>query len=68
MIDLANRHALIMLEPETCFITEHYLNDPAMLVRLATVRPQALRESCDGVRRQRLVVSALPSWQMRLAC
>ena len=44
MIDLAEREALMELDPETCFITDHYLNDPAMLVRLATVRPQALRE------------------------
>ncbi len=44
MIDLAERKALMELDPETCFITEHYLNYPAMLVRLATVRPQALRE------------------------
>ena len=44
MIDLAERKALMELDPETCFITEHYLNYPAMLVRLATVRSQALRE------------------------
>ena len=44
MIDPAERKALMTLDPETCFITDHYLNDPSMLVRLATVRPRALRE------------------------
>ena len=44
MIGLAEREALMTLDPETCFITEHYLNHPAMLVRLANVRPQVLRE------------------------
>ena len=53
MIDLAERPALMTLDPETCFITEHYLNDPAMLVRLATVRPQALRELIEDSWRSR---------------
>ena len=44
MIDLAERAALMKLNPETCFITDHYLYHPTMLVRLATVRPKALRE------------------------
>ena len=44
MIDLAEREALMELDPETCFITDHYLNHPAMLVRLATVRTKTLRE------------------------
>ena len=47
MIDLAEREALMKLDPETCFITDHYLNYPAMLVRLATVRPKALRERIE---------------------
>ena len=47
MIDLAEREALMTLDPETCFITDHYLNYPAMLVRLATVRLKALRERIE---------------------
>ena len=47
MIDLGEREALIKLDPETCFITDHYLNYPAMLVRLATVRPKVLRERIE---------------------
>jgi hypothetical protein len=44
MVDMAERKALMAIDPETCFITDHYLNHPAMLVRLATVWPKALRE------------------------
>ncbi len=53
MIDLAEREALMMLDPKTCFITDHYLNYPAMLVRLATVRPKALRERIEDSWRSR---------------
>ena len=53
MIDLAEREALMALDPETCFITDHYLNYPAMLVRLATVRPKALRERIEESWRSR---------------
>ena len=53
MIDLVEREALVELDPETCFITEHYLNYPAMLVRLATVRPKALRELIEDSWRSR---------------
>lgn len=54
MIDLVEREALMELDPETCFITEHYLNYPAMLVRLATVRPKALRELIEDSWRSRV--------------
>ena len=53
MIDLAEREALMEIDPETCFITDHYLNYPAMLVRLATVRPKALRELIEDSWRSR---------------
>ena len=53
MIDLAEREALMELDPETCFITDHYLNYPAMLVRLATVRRKALRELIEDSWRSR---------------
>ena len=57
MIDLVEREALVELDPETCFITEHYLNYPAMLVRLATVRPKALRELIEDSWRSRAPAS-----------
>ena len=62
MIDLAEREALMELDPETCFITDHDLNDPAMLVRLATVRPQALRELIEDSWRSRAPASLVADY------
>lgn len=53
MIGLAEREALMTLDPETYFITDHYLNYPAILVRLATVRRKALRELIEDSWRSR---------------
>ena len=44
MIDMAERALRMKLDPETFYITDHYLNYPAMLVRLATVDIEDLRE------------------------
>lgn len=38
------REALMQEDPETFFITDHYLNYPSILVRLSTVRPERLRQ------------------------
>jgi hypothetical protein len=38
------REGLMAEEPETYFITDHYLNYPWVLVRLKRVKPEALRE------------------------
>jgi hypothetical protein len=57
MVDMAEREALMALDPETCFITEHYLNHPAMLVRLATAQPKALRELIEESWRSRAPAS-----------
>ena len=53
MVDMEEREALMAIDPETCFITDHYLNYPAMLVRLATVKPKALRELIEDSWRSR---------------
>ena len=53
MVDMAERETLMAIDPETCFITDHYLDYPAMLVRLATVRPKALRELIEDSWRSR---------------
>jgi hypothetical protein len=46
-------------EPETFYITEHYRNYPAMLVRLSSVRREVLRDLLEQAWRleapQRLV-------------
>ena len=43
MIHMNEREALMKINPETFYITDHYLNYPAMLVRLSTVQPEDLR-------------------------
>jgi hypothetical protein len=42
--DLAERAALLAEDPETFFVTPHYQTYPGVIVRLATVRPDQLRE------------------------
>jgi hypothetical protein len=44
MVDMLEREALMQSEPDMFFITPHYEDWPAMLVRLATVDPEMLRE------------------------
>ena len=41
-VDLERREEMIAADPETYFITDHYLNYPWILVRLARVRSDAL--------------------------
>jgi len=43
-IDLAERESLMEADPETFYITDHYLNYPWILVRLAKVRQDQLSE------------------------
>jgi hypothetical protein len=44
MVDVLEREALMQNEPEMFHITPHYQDYPAMLVRLATVDEELLRE------------------------
>src|ERR1700704_345527 len=43
-IDMDERDVLMAANPETFYITDHYRGYPAMLVRLATVDAEELRE------------------------
>lgn len=43
-IHINEREALMKLDPQTFYITDHYLNYPYVLVRLATVRAEVLRQ------------------------
>ena len=43
-VDFADRAALLAEAPELYYITDHYLNYPAVLVRLARVTPEVLRD------------------------
>jgi hypothetical protein len=38
------REEMMAAEPETYYITDHYLNYPGVLVRLSRVHPDALRD------------------------
>ena len=42
------RDEMIATEPETYYITDHYLNYPWVLVRLAKARPDAMRDLLKG--------------------
>lgn len=42
--DLEQREEMMAADPETYYITDHYLNYPWILVRLARVHPDALRD------------------------
>ena len=44
------RDEMIATEPETYYITDHYLNYPWVLVRLAKVRPDAMKRFAEGRR------------------
>lgn len=42
--DFADREALILEQPETFYITDHYLNYPWVLVRLSAIRSDQLTD------------------------
>jgi hypothetical protein len=46
--DFEQRAELIAADPETYFITDHYLNYEWMLVRMVRVHPDALRDLLRG--------------------
>ena len=43
-VDLEQRAEMMAADPDTYYITDHYLNYPWILVRLSHVRPDALRD------------------------
>jgi hypothetical protein len=47
-MSIDDRQELIAVDPETYFITDHYLNYPWILVRLARVHPDAIRDLLRG--------------------
>jgi hypothetical protein len=51
-IDFDERDILMAANPETFYITDHYRDYPAMLVRLATVDPDELRDLLEGAWRR----------------
>ena len=51
-IDFEDREVLMQADPQTFYITEHYRNYPAMLVRLSKVDVDALRELLEDAWRR----------------
>lgn len=43
-VDFLDRDVLLQLDPAAFYLTDHYRDYPAMLVRLGQVRPQLLAE------------------------
>lgn len=44
LIDFPARDELIAADPETYYLTDHYVNYPCVLVRLRQIHPDALRD------------------------
>ena len=51
MMDIADRDALIADDPDTCYLKDHYVGYPCVLVRLARVNADALHGLVVGARR-----------------
>jgi hypothetical protein len=43
-VDLARRAELLAESPDVYYVTDHYANYPSVLVRLARIHPDALRD------------------------
>ena len=50
-MDFADRDALLEDDPDTYYLKEHYVGYPCVLVRLARVHPDALRDLVIGAHR-----------------
>ena len=48
--DFETRAALLAEDPETYYVTDHYVNHPTVLVRLARVQPDQLRDLLAAAR------------------
>jgi len=51
MMDFAQRDALVADDPKTYYLKEHYVGYPCVLVRLARVHADALRDLVVGAHR-----------------
>jgi hypothetical protein len=51
-MSIEDRAELINADPETYFITDHYLKYPYILVKLARVHPDAMRDLLHGAWRK----------------
>jgi hypothetical protein len=44
VVGFDERAALLVADPETYYLKDHYLNHPSVLVRLSRIRPEALQD------------------------
>ena len=44
LIDFDSRDSMLRLQPEVFYLTDHYRNSPAVLIRLSAIRRPQLRE------------------------
>jgi hypothetical protein len=51
MMDFPDRDALVEDDPDTYYLKDHYVGYPCVVVRLARVRPDALRDLLVGAHR-----------------
>src|SRR3954469_6301915 len=58
--DFEQRSALLSDDPETYYVTDHYVNHPVVLVRLARLREDQLRDLLAAARRCILAHAARP--------
>ncbi len=60
-MSIEDRQELMAEDPETYFITDHYLNYPYILVKLARVQPDAMRDLLRGARKLAAAEKKRPS-------
>jgi hypothetical protein len=66
-MDFEQRAELMAADPGTYYITDHYLNYEWVLVRLARVRPDALRDLIRGAWRSAAASKKRPASRRRRA-
>ncbi len=60
-MDFERRDELIAGDPDVYYLKEHYLNYPCVLVRLARIQPDALRDLLAGAHRHITAKAKKPS-------
>jgi|SRR5665213_2072516 len=60
-MSIEDRRELMAEDPETYFITDHYLNYPYILVNMARVQPDAMRDLLRGASKSAAAEKRRPS-------
>jgi len=59
-MEIDKRDDMIATDPDTYFITDHYLNYPWILVRVSRVHPVALRDLLSAAHRSAIAAKRAP--------